>query len=313
MVELSDFRSGIASLLLRRQLPGGGWSHAPNCRQENFEATALAVMALRGSDGGNRAARDRAVGYLLATQNSNGSWPAFTGDDDQGSWTTALALIALENSSEALEARLEGARWLLSTSGREAHWLWQWKFRLFDRQARSDPLKYGWPWHPQTNSWVVPTSFAILALQGLPQACGLDGYSERIALAHAMLLDRACPGGGWNSGNSVVYGSALAAHADDTAIALLALKRQQSNPVVSAGLDWLEQTASTLPACASLALSVLTLSLFRRQIAHLSGRLIASIRFCLSSTATLALTGLAIAAMSQNQCSPMKRYDRQSA
>jgi hypothetical protein len=37
-----------------------------------------------------------------------------------------------------------------------------------------------------------------------------------------MLLDRACVGGGWNSGNSVVYGLPLLPHVEATAIALCA-------------------------------------------------------------------------------------------
>ena len=42
--------------------------------------------------------------------------------------------------------------------------------------------------------------------------------------AASRVLDRACPDGGWNAGNGVVYGVPLAPHLDDTAIALLALQ-----------------------------------------------------------------------------------------
>jgi hypothetical protein len=38
-----------------------------------------------------------------------------------------------------------------------------------------------------------------------------------------MMLDRKCPDGGWNAGNGVVFGVALAPHIDANAIALLAL------------------------------------------------------------------------------------------
>ncbi len=47
-----------------------------------------------------------------------------------------------------------------------------------------------------------------------------------------MLLDRVCPGGGWNAGNGVVYGVALAPHPDDTAIALLARMGQRKELAV---------------------------------------------------------------------------------
>ena len=48
--------------------------------------------------------------------------------------------------------------------------------------------------------------------------------NAQIQLGIEMLLDRACPGGGWNAGNGVAFGVALAPHAEATAIALLALQ-----------------------------------------------------------------------------------------
>lgn len=242
-------------------------------------------------------AQGRAVRCLVRAQNSNGSWPSFAGDDDQGSWATSLALIALRTRFNTAHSRVKGAQWLLSTAGREAHWLWRWKFRFFDRHARFDPLKYGWPWNPDTNSWVVPTSFAILALKSLPCECGITDYSHRIALGISMLLDRACPGGGWNSGNGIVYGSSLTPHPDDTAVALLALKGEDSSPLVGAGLDWLEKAAPTLPPSASLALSILALSVYQRQVGSLGDRFVSTSRALPSNAAAVALTGLAIDAV----------------
>ena len=58
-----------------------------------------------------------------------------------------------------------------------------------------------------------------------------------------MLLDRACPDGGWNAGNGVVYGTALAPHPDDTAIALLALTDRGEHPIVQNGVQYLERLA----------------------------------------------------------------------
>jgi hypothetical protein len=46
----------------------------------------------------------------------------------------------------------------------ESHWLWQWKFRLFDRKVRFDPSKSGWPWVPERR-WVAPTALVILAFR----------------------------------------------------------------------------------------------------------------------------------------------------
>lgn len=111
----------------------------------------------------------------------------------------------------------------MKCEGKEANWFWRWKFLAADRHVRFDPDKFGWPWIPDTVSWVVPTALAILALSQAPCACGgLEDIHIRVDRGIEMLMDRVCPGGGWNAGNGVVYGSALAPHPDDTAIALLA-------------------------------------------------------------------------------------------
>src|SRR5712692_3361943 len=95
---------------------------------------------------------------------------------------------------------------------------------------------------PGTTSWVIPTAFALIALQQARQR----GYgktaqlTERIDLGASMLLDRMCPGGGWNSGNGVAFGVPLAPHIDATSIALLALTRREEDPCVQRSLHWLE-------------------------------------------------------------------------
>ena len=72
-----------------------------------------------------------------------------------------------------------------------------------------------------------------------------------------MLLDRACPGGGWNAGNGVVFGAALNAHIDTTAIALLALTTDDIQPEVRRGLSWLRPKSAGCSSAYSLAWSVL--------------------------------------------------------
>ena len=54
-----------------------------------------------------------------------------------------------------------------------------------------------------------------------------------------MLLDRVCPGGGWNAGNAVVYGVPLRPHVDATAIALAALRAHHNLPIVRDSLAWI--------------------------------------------------------------------------
>src|ERR1017187_3357277 len=125
-------------------------------------------------------------------------------------------------------------------------------------------------------SWVVPTAFSILALNQLPCSCsGLEKVSFRVERGVEMLLDRACPGGGWNAGNGVVYGTALAPHPDDTAIALLALRDRTKEPIVQGSVDYLERVAATLTAPWSLAWAILALAAHRRPTTSLSSSLVA--------------------------------------
>ncbi len=114
----------------------------------------------------------------------------------------------------------------------------------------------------------APTAFSILALNQRC-ACAPDVGSSRVELGIAMLLDRACPGGGWNAGNGVVYDVALAPHPDDTAIALLAFARRRQEPTVEMSVDWLERVAPTLGAPWSLAWSILALAAHDRPIEFL--------------------------------------------
>jgi len=110
-----------------------------------------------------------------------------------------------------------------------------------------------------------------------------------------MLLDRACPGGGWNAGNGVVYGVALAPHPDDTAIALLAFTQRRQEPTVQMSLAWLERIAPTLSAPWSLAWSILALAAHRRPVEFLAQALSRSPNLeQLEDTSTLAVACLAL-------------------
>jgi len=282
----------LRALLVQRQSPAGGWAALSSSSQPVLEPTALACLALGLAFNG---ARDRATQFLLRTQNSSGSWPVFLEDDHEGSWVTALALIALHDRVEAIPERLKGFSWLLESAGEESNWLWKWKFRTTDRHVRFDPDRFGWPWVPHTNSWVVPTAFSILAINQLPCTCGLEAAPSRAHLGVEMLLDRVCPSGGWNAGNGVVYGAALSPHPDDTAIALLALYGHPKEPAVEMSLEWLEEAAPTLGAPWSLAWSILALAAYRRSV----GPLLESLSHFpdlsrLEDTSTLALVCLAL-------------------
>lgn len=282
--------SEIRGFLAVKQLPSGGWPALVESSQTALEPTIYSMLVLE-----DRPEYEVARHCLRQGQNPNGSWPAFLGDDQQGAWVTALALIALGKKLDDIPCRRKGANWLLRSAGKESNWFWKWKFRTTDRQVRFNPNKFGWPWLPDTNSWVVPTAFAIVALHQLSSFCSAEISRWRVQLGQEMLLDRLCPGGGWNAGNGVVYGVPLAAHADDTAVALLGLKDRADQPAVLQSLGWLERVAPTLPSAWSLAWSLLTLAAYSRNVESLAESLAKSITTTdIQDIATLAVSALAL-------------------
>jgi hypothetical protein len=260
----------LSGLLLKRQLPSGGWSYFGS-RQTCTESTCLAVLAL-GPDG--EGTQKTGTEHLLRTQGNDGGWPLFAGDPESG-WVTAIVLCSLNTMDAATVARERAFHWLIMERGREGHWLWRWKFKIADRDVRFNPDKYGWPWLPGSASWVIPTAFSVIAIKQFT-VCRRDEVSERrIRLGVDMLLDRVCIGGGWNSGNSIVYGVPLLAHVEATAIALLALQDEDRTPVVQAGLRWLKQRSASLESAESLAWCILSLFVYQEPVDHLKTQLAA--------------------------------------
>ena len=281
----------LAEFLLKRQLPSGGWSFLGS-RQSSVEATSLAILAL-GLDAED--ARRSAIAHLLALQRPDGGWPAFLGDSE-GSWATALALSTLNTTGDFAAAREKALRWLDAERGREGHWFWRWKFKTVDRNVRFDPDKYGWPWISGSASWVIPTAFSIIATKQFTVCNRFATSEKRIHLGIEMLLDRACEDGGWNSGNSVVYGVALRPHVEATAIALLALQDEQRTEVIQKSLSWLRQNAGGIDSVSSLAWCILSLFVYQEPVGGLKKRLAAILEdgHDIRNSATLATAILAL-------------------
>jgi hypothetical protein len=277
----------------RRRLSSGGWAYL-NGAQPSVEATCLVILALLGA-GEGAAATGASLRSLLEWQNADGSWPAFAGDSD-GSWTTPLALITVSMTGGSRKVVDRAARSLVQDRGREAHWLWRWKFRTIDRQARIDPDKFGWPWIRGTTSWVIPTAFAIIALKQFSACNRSDIADRRISTGIEMLVDRACVGGGWNAGNRVACGMPLAPHVEATAVALMALQDGPRTRLIVEGLAWLRHQALILRGVSSLAWSILSLCLFGLPVDDLKSRLLVQVDgpSRIRNNATLALAALGL-------------------
>ena len=153
----------LAELRYRRLPPAGGWSHCGD--QFGTEPTSLALLALHSSSPASTVTR-KDLGPLLACQRPNGLWPAVgDGAADVNVWASAIAVNTLMILGAAPEAFAGALDRLVNCRPLEASWLVRLKFRLSDQKVRFDPTKYGWAWVPETVSWVVPTSMALIALQ----------------------------------------------------------------------------------------------------------------------------------------------------
>jgi hypothetical protein len=246
------------------------------------EATSLQVMACRGRIGATSISR---------SQQRSGAWSALPDSGPENCFHTALALLALRAATTGREMPLPAARafaWLDSISGVEDHWLWKWKFRYFDRHVRFDPSKTGWPWVEGTVSWVAPTAMVILAHRAWARE------SPRLAKAVQMLLDRACPQGGWNAGNSEVFGVALDPHPDFTAMALLALQGrvELSQPIIMKSLDYLALRLKDSQSLYSLGWATLALGVWRHREC---GGMLARLRRQLASIDSLSVPARTLA------------------
>lgn len=288
---LDSIASVLQPELARRQLRSGGWSYFGSS-QVSIESTCLGTLALIGLDQSRCA---NALACLFRTQLSTGAWPAFL-PDAEASWTTSLAISTLSVLSDSSDARDRAVDWALRYKGREGVWPWRYKFKLLDRAVKFRPELYGWPWIKGTCSWVIPTGLMMVALKQFVYCKPRPEVTARLRLGAQMLLDRSCPGGGWNAGNSVVYGVPLPAHVESTAIALLGLQGEADHPVIRAAMEWLESAAESEQGISSLSWTVLCRAAYRRSFGEIQGRIKVALKAGCEhlNSATLALAILAL-------------------
>ena len=195
-------------LLEMRALPEGGF---PSRSGEPFrsDATAWAILPLLFSDR-NHPLLGSAMSRLAQAQTDDGSVSVRAGHAD-AYWPTALSVLAWMGSAAHDAHRYRAVQFLLNTTGK--HWK-----KGFDDPVQHDPSIPGWPWIAGTHSWVEPTALAVCALRinGLAQ-------HKRVSEGVRLLVDRQLPSGGWNYGNTGVFGAELHPNPESTGAALQAL------------------------------------------------------------------------------------------
>ena len=297
----------ILTRLAQAQRPDGGWGAVPGVFS-NTEATALGVLAMarwRDHIGPEGLSAGRA--WLAEKQNRDGGWPV-SDAVPESSWMTSLAVLALflsrtEGSSRPERAVLRGGLWLLAERGRGAHWIVRLLNRVRSERGEGEPdvvldiNLIGWPWTTDTFSWVEPTSHAMLALMTLRPFLRARSLDARLLEGRRMIFDRMCLGGGWNYGNSRVLGEELWPYPDTTALALMALHDEPSDTRIQESLASLNRMLGASDSILALALSILALRLYGRDVAELRSRLAGKLESAgaPADTRSLALSALAMA------------------
>lgn len=234
--------SRLRETVLAARNADGGWGYAAG-KASRIEPTAWALLALARADG-----RDVEVDRL-AIWPKDGPWLTDLAGTPINYAFNALAALILRTQARGTGIADELARRLVEVRGRR-----------FDPAPalRQDNSLQAWPWVDNTFSWVEPTSWCLLLMKKSRSSLGAAA-ADRIRVGEAMLRDRACASGGWNYGSSNVYGQELFPYTPTTALGLLAMQDQLSDPVVTRALASLRQNAATEPAPMALALAVIAL------------------------------------------------------
>ncbi|MGC1686500.1 MAG: hypothetical protein WA734_12830 [Candidatus Acidiferrales bacterium] len=253
---------------MQSQNSDGGWGYRP-ASQSATEPTAWTLCALHNENLGEPSRKQISLGkdWLLRNQLADGSWPSFA-LQTEGCWVTALAGLALHEIAGESDAVTRGFDWLCNSWPRTPNF-WQ---RLRQRLSSSGEVTRqnnslaGWAWTTNTGSWVEPTSYALIFLRRLDPKHLSTLALKRKELAQAMLCDRMCPGGGWNSGNPLVYGVAGEPLVGPTVWALLALRECGELPQVRESLQWLEKSIPQIHGSVSTAIAHMCLKVYGRRI-----------------------------------------------
>jgi hypothetical protein len=268
-------QDNLPNLLRRAQNADGGWGYRHG-QSSATEPTAWSILALQTHESPSGETLSSAFEWLRKAQSDAGPWPTGSGKE-AGCWVTALACLALLNQQKPPEdAILRGNRWLCDTWPAEGNLVWRFRQRWNQKSAtvvRQNHSLRGWGWTPNTASWVEPTAYALILLQNAPQMLLPAKAVQRMRLGEKMLYDRACPGGGWNAGNPLVYGVPGVPRVGPTAWALLALRNYQDRSANLEGLAWLERSYESLRSPGSLALAHLCFQVYGRRAGSIEHKL----------------------------------------
>ncbi len=244
-----SLNGSLGSELTRRALPGGGYTDRPHGLFRS-DATAWGILTARAL-GLSLEDIDTNCGRLVLEQGQDGR-VRISPHYPECYWPTALAILAWQGSPSNQAAQSLAIRFLLNTTG--IHFA-----KKSESPSGHDTALKGWPWIENTHSWVEPTATCVMALR-------MAGYGEhnRVHEAVRMLLDRQLPHGGWNAGNTIVFGHELHPMAEGTGSALASLAGVVAEGQVVRSLDYLQGEVDRLRTPISLGWSLIGLAAWGR-------------------------------------------------
>ncbi len=213
------------------------------------DATAWAVLFLR-NQASHADSIQRSCKHLVESQLPDGRVPV-SRNHPEAFWPTALAIMAWQGLPEFYHSRKKALGFITNTVGR--HWEKQ------DDLVGHDTSIPGWPWISGTHSWITPTTLGMLALQA-------QGKSDhpRIKEGARMLVNRQLKEGGWNFGNTTVFGQSLRPFPETTGMALVGLAGLVSLDTVRASIAYLSEEIITLRTPLALSWALLGLRAWGR-------------------------------------------------
>ena len=152
-------------------------------------------------------------------------------------WPTPLAILAWNNAPAFQDHQTRALHFLLNVAGSD-----------------------GWPWTANTHTWVQPTALCMIAIK---VAEVVD--QTRVQLAKHMLMNRQLLHGGWNYGNTMVFGQELRPFPETTGAALNALSGQVSQRMIKTSLNYLADEISRLHTPIALGWGLLGLGAWGRR------------------------------------------------
>lgn len=237
----------IRTALLAARNPDGGWAYARG-KASRLEPTSWALLALA-----REAGREPDVSVLRKWHMEDGWLSDVSGVAPNHAFNALAALTLLENGSTTAQAYALATS-LVASKGVRGDQV---------SELRQDNSLQGWSWIDDTFSWVEPTAWSLLVLKKLrSRGTDLPGMNERIDEGERMLLDRACGIGGWNYGNSNVYGQELWPYVPTTALGLLAMQDRRDHPIMTKSLQQLQRDVRAERSTLAIALAIICLRVY---------------------------------------------------